>query len=204
MADEIVRAKVIAVGDAGVYALRNVIDGNIPDIQYATVNTHPNGPKEDRAAHVMIGPTTLHGLGTGGMPEQGKRAAEESESAIEEMLYKLTTVFIVSGLGGGTGSGASPVIARIAREMNIETTSVVTTPPQFEGSRKHDIAVQSAELLNSFVNKLIICPMSKIIFRKPIPSQAPSLNEIHSLAARTMAWQVLARLSWEETDTQWI
>lgn len=159
------RIKVMGVGGAG----GNIVNSMISSTQYehidfVVLNTDAQVLKTSKAAlHVQLGAKLTKGLGTGANPDLGRRAAEEDLDKIAEHLAGIDVLFIVGGLGGGTGSGAMPVIARAAREKNILTIAVVTKPFEFEGKRRMNVANGALEQLRPQVDTLIVIPNQKLL-----------------------------------------
>jgi len=150
---------VVGVGGAGGNAVNNMISSNLEGVDFVVCNTDAqslNQSLSDRKIQMGLG--TTEGLGAGSRPEIGAAAAEEALDEIQHHLNGTHMVFIAAGMGGGTGTGAAPVIARAAREQGILTVGVVTKPFQFEGSRRMKIAEAGIEELQQFVDTLIIIP----------------------------------------------
>lgn len=163
--------KVIGVGGAGNNAVNRMIEAGITSAYFVAVNTDQqvlNMSKADKT--ITIGKKITRGLGAGAKPEVGCSAAEESEQEIRDMLQGSNLVFITCGLGGGTGTGAAPVIARISKEMGILTVGVVTKPFAFEGSRRLANAEKGLNELKKYVDTLVIIPNEKLyqILKKDI------------------------------------
>ena len=149
---------VIGIGGAGCNAVNNMIRANL-NVIAAAFNTDAQALSESIAENkLQLGPQFTKGLGAGSSPQIGKKAAEESAEDIAKILEDIDMVFITAGMGGGTGTGGAPVIAKIAREMGILTVGVVTKPFHFEGSRRMKIAHLGLEDLQSYVDTLIIIP----------------------------------------------
>ena len=128
--------KVIGVGGGGNNAVNRMIDANITSAQFVAINTDKQALLLSKAEHrLQIGEKLTRGLGAGADPEVGQKAAEESKASISEMLKDCDLVFITAGMGGGTGTGAAPVVAQIAKEMGILTIAVVTKPFGFDNCR---------------------------------------------------------------------
>jgi len=160
----VARIKVIGIGGGGGNALNRMIRSNIKGIEFIAVNTDSQALYHSEAAvKVNIGKATTRGLGAGAAPEIGRQAAEESSEELKQMLAGADMVFITCGLGGGTGTGASPVIAEIARDLGILTVGVVTKPFSFEGFRRKTQAEEGLENLKSKVDTLITIPNDKIL-----------------------------------------
>ena len=163
--------KVIGVGGAGNNAVNRMIEAGITSAYFVSVNTDQqvlNMSKADRT--ITLGRKITRGLGAGAKPEVGHAAAEESEQEIREMLEGSNLVFITCGLGGGTGTGAAPVIAKIAKEMGILTVGVVTKPFAFEGRTRQINAELGLQELRDVVDTLVIIPNEKLykILKKDI------------------------------------
>lgn len=163
--------KVIGVGGAGNNAVNRMIEAGITSAYFVSVNTDQqvlNMSKADRT--ITLGRKVTRGLGAGAKPEVGHAAAEESEQEIREMLEGSNLVFITCGLGGGTGTGAAPVIAKIAKEMGILTVGVVTKPFAFEGRTRQINAEMGLKELRDVVDTLVIIPNEKLykILKKDI------------------------------------
>lgn len=151
--------KVIGVGGGGNNAVNRMIASGLQNVQFIAVNTDMQALRHSNALIKMpIGTRVTHGLGAGGIPEIGEKAALEDKEDIQEMLKGADMVFITAGMGGGTGTGAAPVVARIARELDILTVAVVTRPFDFEGKKKARIADEGIEKLRECVDTLITIP----------------------------------------------
>jgi cell division protein FtsZ len=150
---------VVGVGGAGGNAVNNMIADSLQGVDFVVANTDAqalNFARTDR--RIQLGTTTTQGLGAGAKPDIGRAAAEESVETIAEQIQGANMVFITAGMGGGTGTGAAPVIARTAREMGILTVGVVTKPFQFEGAHRMRLAESGIEELSQYVDTLIIIP----------------------------------------------
>ena len=158
------KIKVVGVGGSGGSAVDRMVRSGIRGVEFLVMNTdvqalhHNSAPKK-----LHIGKTVTRGLGAGMDPELGKRSAEEAQNEIREVLKDTDMVFITCGLGGGTGSGASPVIAEIVREMGTLTVAVVTKPFEFEGSQRRAIAEQAYENLLRHVDAIITIPNDRVL-----------------------------------------
>jgi cell division protein FtsZ len=157
--------KVIGVGGAGGNTINSMIDnGTESEIEFVVANTDSQALALSKAKHkVQLGIKSTKGLGTGANPEVGMRAAEEDIDKLLEIVGDADIVFLAAGMGGGTGSGASPVIARALRERNILTIAVVTKPFIFEGRRRARIAQDAVEDLRAEVDTLLIVPNQKLL-----------------------------------------
>jgi cell division protein FtsZ len=150
---------VVGVGGAGGNAVNNMIRSNLEGVDFVVCNTDAQSLEQSLSERkIQMGLGTTEGLGAGSRPEIGAAAAEETLDEIQHHLNDTHMVFIAAGMGGGTGTGAAPVIARAAREQGILTVGVVTKPFQFEGGRRMKIAEEGIEELQQFVDTLIIIP----------------------------------------------
>ena len=158
------RIKVIGVGGSGRNAVNHMIRSKVSGVEFIVANTDAQDLHNSLATKkIHIGKNLTRGLGTGMNPELGRRAAEETKEEIQEALKGADMVFIASGMGGGTGTGASPIIAKTARELNALTIGVVTKPFFFEGSQRMLLADKGLELLEAEVDALIIIPNDKLL-----------------------------------------
>lgn len=162
--------KVVGVGGGGNNATNRMIESGLRNVHFVAVNTDLQALDLCHAeTKVPIGSKLTAGLGAGGIPEMGEKAALEDQGSIENILKGADMVFITAGLGGGTGTGAAPVIARTAREHDILTVAVVTKPFDFEGRRKMNLADEGIENLRKEVDTLIVIPnqhLLKIVERR--------------------------------------
>ena len=155
--------KVIGVGGGGGNAVSQMIDANIDGVEFIAANTDAQALRQFKGRSLLqIGSSVTKGLGAGANPEVGRQAALEDRDRIIEMLDGADMVFITAGMGGGTGTGAAPVIAQAAKEMGILTVAVVTKPFHFEAKRRMAIAEQGIEELAKHVDSLITIPNSKL------------------------------------------
>jgi cell division protein FtsZ len=160
----VARIKVVGVGGGGNNALERMIKANLNGIEFIAINTDAQALHNSNAhIKINIGKATTRGLGAGANPDIGRQAAEESAEEIREALMGTDMVFITSGMGGGTGTGASPVISEIAKELGILTVGVVTKPFSFEGNRRRQQAEDGLENLRNKVDTLITIPNDKIL-----------------------------------------
>lgn len=158
------RIKVIGVGGAGGNTINSMIDSLCQGIEFIAANTDAQALQFSKAQYkIQLGMKSTKGLGAGANPELGKRAAEEDLSNIMEITEDADIVFLTAGMGGGTGSGALPVIARALREKNILSIAVVTKPFDFEGKRRALIAQQAIEALKKEVDTLLVIPNQKLL-----------------------------------------
>lgn len=155
--------KVVGVGGGGNSAVDRMIKNDVKDVVFVAMNTDAQVLKLSRAdIRLQIGKRLTRGLGAGAKPEIGKQAALESEDEIKEALKDSNMVFITAGMGGGTGTGAAPIIAKIAKEMGILTIGVVTKPFSFEGPLRMQYAIEGLENLKPNVDTLIVIPNEKL------------------------------------------
>ena len=160
--------KVIGVGGAGGNAVANMIKNKLQGVEFIVANTDYRVLELNPAPlKIQLGKKLTKGWGAGGKPEIGKQAAEESEKEIRNMLKDADMVFIAAGMGGGTGTGASPVIANICKDLGILTIAIVTKPFSFEGRFKMKIAEQGLDELKKFVDTLITIPNDKLLLGSP-------------------------------------
>jgi len=155
--------KVIGVGGGGGNAVSQMIDVGIEGVEFIAANTDAQALRQFKGRTLLqIGSSVTKGLGAGANPEVGRQAALEDRDRIMEMMAGADMVFITAGMGGGTGTGAAPVIAQAAKELGILTVAVVTKPFHFEAKRRMTIAEQGIEELSKHVDSLIIIPNSKL------------------------------------------
>ena len=158
-----VTIRVIGVGGGGNNAVNRMIAANIRGVDFVSVNTDRQALRKSEAAtQMVIGEKITRGFGAGANPEVGARSAEESLDAIKEVLNGADMVFVTAGMGGGTGTGAAPVVARVAHEMGILTIGIVTKPFAFEGKRRMEQAEKGIKELRQFVDALVIIPNEKL------------------------------------------
>ena len=158
-----VSIKVVGVGGGGNNAVNRMISANIQGVEFIAVNTDSQALDTSCAAtKLLIGDKITKGKGAGSNPEMGKRSAEESAEDIKAMLSGADMVFITAGMGGGTGTGAAPVVAKLAREMDILTVGIVTKPFSFEGAWKMRQANAGIDELSKYVDSLIVIPNERL------------------------------------------
>ncbi len=158
-----VNIKVIGVGGGGNNAVNRMIEANIKGVEFIAVNTDRQAlRKSDSPNQLVIGEKITKGFGAGANPEIGARSAEESISEIKEMLKGANMVFVTAGMGGGTGTGAAPIVARAAREMDILTVAIVTKPFDFEGKRRKVQAEAGIAELRQYVDALVVIPNERL------------------------------------------
>ena len=156
--------KVIGVGGGGGNAVNRMIENDVKGVDFIVINTDAQVLRTSKAdTRLQIGKQLTKGLGAGADPEVGRQAAEESEDDIRAILRRTDMVFITAGMGGGTGTGASPVVARIAKELGCLTVGIVTKPFSFEGRKRQTQANKGIQELKPFVDTLIVIPNDKLL-----------------------------------------
>jgi cell division protein FtsZ len=161
----IAKLKVIGIGGGGGNAVSSMAESNeVSGVEFIAVNTDSQVLLANKAAtKLQIGEKLTKGLGSGGSPEIGEQAAEESKEKLKELLIDSDMVFITAGMGGGTGTGASSVVARIAKETGALTVAIVTKPFHFEGTRRSVVAEEGIEKLREHVDTLIVIPNQRLM-----------------------------------------
>ena len=161
--DNVVSIKVIGVGGGGGNAVNRMVESGVQGVEFISVNTDMQALNFSQAGtKIQIGEKLTKGQGAGANPEIGRKAAEESKEQIAAALAGTNMVFITAGIGGGTGTGAAPVVAQIAREMGILTVGVVTRPFAFEGKKRLEQALAGIDELNKNVDSLVIIPNERL------------------------------------------
>ncbi len=158
-----VNIKVIGVGGGGNNAVNRMISSQIKGVEFVAINTDRQVLRNsDAATHLVIGEKLTKGFGAGANPQIGARAAEESIEEIKALLQGTDMVFITAGMGGGTGTCAAPVVARVAHEMDILTVGIVTKPFGFEGARRMNQAIEGINELSQYVDSLVVIPNDRL------------------------------------------
>lgn len=156
--------KVVGIGGAGCNAVNRMIDSNLQGISFIAVNTDKQALNKSKAeTRVQIGEKLTKGLGAGGNPEIGQKSAEESLENLEKQLAGADMVFITAGMGGGTGTGAAPIIAKAAKLSGALTVGVVTKPFTFEGKKRREHAELGIKFLKNYVDSLVVVPNDKLL-----------------------------------------
>ncbi|MCI2768963.1 cell division protein FtsZ [Staphylococcus warneri] len=156
--------KVIGVGGGGNNAVNRMIDHGMNNVEFIAINTDGQALNLSKAeSKIQIGEKLTRGLGAGANPEIGKKAAEESREQIEDAIQGADMVFVTAGMGGGTGTGAAPVVAKIAKEMGALTVGVVTRPFGFEGRKRQTQAAAGVESMKAAVDTLIVIPNDRLL-----------------------------------------
>lgn len=162
--DHLATIKVIGVGGGGNNAVNRMIEHGVEGVEFIAVNTDAQALNLSKAeVKLQIGGKLTRGLGAGANPEVGKKAAEESKEQLEEALQGADMIFVTAGMGGGTGTGAAPVIAQISKDLGALTVGVVTRPFSFEGRRRSTQAISGIGSLKSSVDTLIVIPNDRLL-----------------------------------------
>ena len=189
--------RVVGVGGAGVNAINRMVEAGIPGVEFMAINTDLQSLQQSTAdVTVHLGSGMPRGLGAGSDPELGYRAAFEEQDKIKRLLKGSDMVFVTCGAGGGTGTGAAPVIARLARDVGALTVGIVTRPFRFEGTRRGKQAEEGIEALGAEVDTLIVVPNERLLTRareddddgrglpgrrrRPAPGRAGDLRADHA------------------------
>ncbi len=156
--------KVIGIGGGGGNAIEHMILENIEGVEFICANTDAQALNRSSAKHIIqLGEEITKGLGAGADPEIGRKAAEENAEHLREILQGTDMVFLTAGMGGGTGTGAAPIVAQIAKELGILTVAVVTKPFAFEGKKRLAVAEEGIRGLSKYVDSLITIPNNKLL-----------------------------------------
>jgi len=156
--------KVVGIGGGGCNAINRMIEKGFANVEFIALNTDVQALNVNKSqTKIQIGAQLTRGLGAGANPEMGEKAALESKDSIKEALKDSHMVFITAGMGGGTGTGASPVVAQIAKEMGILTVAMVTKPFDFEGRRRMGQADNGIKSLEKHVDSLLVLPNQRLI-----------------------------------------
>ena len=163
-ADTPANIKVVGIGGAGCNAVNRMIESNLQGINFIAINTDKQNLNKSKAeTKVQIGEKLTKGLGAGGNPEVGQKSAEESLENIEQQLAGADMVFITAGMGGGTGTGAAPIVAKAAKVSGALTVGVVTKPFTFEGKKRREHADLGIKFLKNYVDSLVVVPNDKLL-----------------------------------------
>ena len=176
--------KVVGVGGAGTNAVNRMVDANLQGVDFIAINTDNQALALSKAqTKIQIGEKLTKGLGAGANPEVGQKAAEESREEIADTLKGSDLVFITCGMGGGTGTGAAPVIAEIARDMGILTIGVVSKPFLFEGRQRMRNAEAGIERLKAHVDTLVVVPNDRLL---SVVTKGTTMTEAFRIADDTL------------------
>src|SRR6187431_1607908 len=174
------KIKVVGVGGSGNNAINTMIHFGLEGVDFLSVNTDVQALNSNSAAQrIHIGQNITRGLGAGADPERGRKAALEDASLIKERLQGADMVFVTAGMGGGTGTGAAPIIAQVARECGALTVAVVTRPFFFEGKRRRRQAEEGIEALQAATDTLITIPNQRLV---AMASERTSMKEAFRMA----------------------
>ena len=180
MIDGTATIKVIGVGGAGNNAVNRMIEAGVKGVEFISVNTDRQALQKSKAGtKIQIGEKVTRGLGAGANPDIGAQSAEENKAEISETLRGADMVFVTAGMGGGTGTGAAPIVAQAAKEMGILTIGVVTKPFTFEGKKRLSQAERGIESLKGKVDSLVVIPNDKLL---QIIDRKTSINEAFRMA----------------------
>ena len=178
--DDVVQIKVVGVGGGGTNAVNRMVEVGVQGVEFIAINTDRMALYNSKADQkIQIGEKLTRGQGAGADPDKGARAAEESRDEIIAALKNTDMVFITSGMGGGTGTGAAPVVAQIAKELGILTVGIVTKPFPFEGKRRMEQAEIGIEALRSNVDSLVVIPNERL---KLVTEQKITLTNAFNIA----------------------
>ena len=162
--NQVARIKVFGIGGAGCNAVNRMVNDGVKGVEFYVCNTDLQSLNQSKCQNkILLGKNTTKGLGAGGSPEVGNKAAIESEDDIQQAMNGSDMVFIACGEGGGTGTGAAPVFAKVAHEMGALTVGVVTTPFDFEGRRRSDQASVGLEQLKQYTDSIIVVSNNKLL-----------------------------------------
>ena len=185
--EPVVKIIVIGVGGAGNNAVNRMIDDNINNVDFYVANTDKQALSLSKAPkRLILGESVTNGLGAGGEPSIGKQAAEASEAEIRDIVKDANLVFIAAGMGGGTGTGAAPVIARYAKDSGALTIAIVTRPFSFEGSRKAQFSIDGLNALKENVDSLIVVSNDKLLINNGKASITDAFSEADKVLARSV------------------
>ncbi|MBQ8172929.1 MAG: cell division protein FtsZ, partial [Mailhella sp.] len=166
--DQAAKIKVIGVGGGGGNAVQNMINSGLEGVSFVCVNTDMQALSRSKAdVRVQIGKQLTRGLGAGANPEVGRQAAEEDIEEVRAAIGEADMVFVTAGMGGGTGTGAAPVVAKSAKEKGVLTVGVVTKPFRFEGPKRLKSALAGIESLRAHVDSLVIIPNDRLLAIAP-------------------------------------
>lgn len=178
--DMVTKIKVIGIGGSGKNAVNYMVKNDVKGVKFVAINTDAQDLDQSKATKkIHIGRSLTAGSGTGMNPEVGKNAAIENKDDIVKMLDDCSIVFITGGMGGGTGTGASPVVAQIAKEMGILTVAVVTKPFMFEGGKRMQLATEGIAELGKNVDAYIVIPNDKIL---EVADESTTMNDAFALS----------------------
>lgn len=180
--------KVVGVGGGGGNAVNRMIENDVKGVEYITINTDSQVLRLSKSEYrLQIGKQLTKGLGAGADPSVGEKSALETEEEIKDMLSGSDMVFVTAGMGGGTGTGAAPVVARIAQELGCLTVGIVTKPFTFEGRKRMTQAIEGIEKLRQYVDILIVIPNDKVLsVIDPGTSMLEAFKEVDHVLRRSV------------------
>ena len=163
--ENVVQIKVVGVGGGGGNAVNRMVEAGVRGVEFIAINTDKAALLQSKANQkIQIGDKTTAGMGAGGNPDNGRAAAEESRDEITAAIRSADMIFITAGMGGGTGTGAAPVVAAIAKELGILTVGIVTKPFGFEGKKRMNQAESGIAALREQVDSLVVIPNERLKF----------------------------------------
>ncbi len=178
--DNIVQIKVVGVGGGGGNAIDRMVASGVQGVEFISINTDRQALYRSKATQkIQIGEKVTHGKGAGSKPEMGQKAADESREAIAAAIRGSDMVFVTAGMGGGTGTGAAPIVAEIAHDMGVLTVGIVTKPFEFEGRRRMEQAENGITALREHVDSLVVIPNERL---KLVSEQRITLLNAFSIA----------------------
>lgn len=178
--DNIVQIKVVGVGGGGGNAVDRMVAGGVKCVEFINVNTDKQALQRSQANQkIQIGEKVTHGKGAGSKPEIGQKSADESREAISAAIRGSDMIFVTAGMGGGTGTGAAPIVAEIAHDMGILTVGIVTKPFEFEGKRRMEQAEMGISALKNHVDSLVVIPNERL---KYVSEQKITLSNAFAVA----------------------
>lgn len=184
--------RVVGVGGGGCRAIERASGEVYAGVAFLAVDTYRQGLAIARAGtRLLIGETLTRGLGAGGSPETGRQAAEHDSDVLDRALDGADRLFVVAMMGGGTGTGAAPVIARLGQALGVPTVGFVVRPYSYEGERRRQIARTGIRALRETVDTLVVIDGDRLL---RFAADDPPPDQLMALAAGALAWQVLARL----------
>ena len=178
MSDNIVKIKVLGAGGAGGNAINDMITTGVSGVEFIAANTDAQDLSKSLAdVRIQLGEKLTRGLGAGANPEIGRQSAEEDIDKLKQLLEDTDMLFITAGMGGGTGTGSSPVIAKVAKELGILTVGIVTKPFGFEGGKRRNNAEKGIAELKQYVDSLVVIPNDKLF---ELPDKTITLSPFFS------------------------
>ncbi len=187
-----IRAKIVGIGDAGCKVIDRLAEDGVTHFELIAVNSASSTLDESKAkTRVLLGENVLNGSGAGGNPALGRKAAEATREQLAPLFAPARVVYLIAGLGGGTGSGALPVVARIAHDQRVRTVGIVSLPFSFEGAARQQTAASSLLYLPDCVDELTKIRLDELL---QVVGNNPSLQSVFSLANSALAWELIHKL----------